>query len=123
MDRTFLLLGSVAGALAVAVGAFGAHALRDRVGEDMLNTFEIGARYHMYHALALLAVAWVASRWPGPAVSMAGWLFVAGIVLFSGSLYLLALTGQRWLGAVTPLGGLCFLGGWLLLAWAGGAAR
>ena len=123
MDRTFLLLGSVAGALAVAIGAFGAHALRDRVGEDMLNTFEIGARYHMYHALALLAVAWVASRWPGPAVSMAGWLFVAGIVLFSGSLYLLALTGQRWLGAVTPLGGLCFLGGWLLLAWAGGAAR
>jgi uncharacterized membrane protein YgdD (TMEM256/DUF423 family) len=121
MDRTFLLLGSIAGALAVAVGAFGAHALRGRVGEEMLNTFEIGARYQMYHALALLAVAWVSSRWPGPAVSTAGWLFVAGIVLFSGSLYLLALTGQRWLGAVTPLGGLCFLGGWILLAWVVGA--
>lgn len=122
MDRIFLLLGSVAGLLAVAVGAFGAHALRGRLGGDMLNTFEIGARYHMYHALALLAVAWVASRWPGPAASAAGWLFVAGIVLFSGSLYLLALTGHRWLGAVTPLGGLCFLGGWLALAravWSG----
>lgn len=123
MDRTFLLLGSVAAVLAVAVGAFGAHALRGRVGEDMLNTFEIGARYHMYHALGLFAVAWVASRWPGPAVSAAGWLFVVGIVLFSGSLYLLTLTGQRWLGAVTPLGGLCFLGGWSLLAWAAWAAR
>ena len=123
MDRTFLLLGSVAAVLAVAVGAFGAHALRGRGGEDMLNTFEIGARYHMYHALALFAAAWVASRWPGPAVSAAGWLFVVGIVLFSGSLYLLTLTGQRWLGAVTPLGGLCFLAGWLLLAWVGSAAR
>ena len=122
MDRTFLLLGSIAGALAVAVGAFGAHALRGRVSEEMLSTFEIGARYQMYHALALLAVAWVFSRWPGPAVSTAGWLFVAGIVLFSGSLYLLALTGQRWLGAVTPLGGLCFLAGWILLAWVVGAA-
>lgn len=121
MDRTFLLLGSIAGALAVAVGAFGAHALRGRVGEEMLSAFEIGARYHMYHALALLAVAWVSSRWPGPVVNTAGWLFVAGIVLFSGSLYLLALTGQRWLGAVTPLGGLCLLGGWILLAWVVGA--
>jgi uncharacterized membrane protein YgdD (TMEM256/DUF423 family) len=123
MDRAFLLLGAIAAALAVAIGAFGAHALRGRVGEEMLGTFEIGARYHMYHALALLAVAWVTSRWPGPAVSVAGWLFVAGIVVFSGSLYLLVLTGQRWLGAVTPLGGLCFLGGWVLLAWAVGAAR
>jgi len=117
-----VVLGAVSGLLAVAVGAFGAHALRGRLAEDMLNTFEIGARYHMYHALALLAVAWASSRWPGPAVSTAGWLFVAGIVLFSGSLYLLALTGQRWLGAVTPLGGLCFLGGWLALAraaWSG----
>ena len=123
MDRTFLLLGSIAGALAVAIGAFGAHALRGRVAEEMLSTFEIGARYHMYHALALLLVAWVSSRWPGPGVSTAGWLFVAGIVIFSGSLYLLALTGQRWLGAVTPLGGLCFLGGWVLLAWVAGIAR
>lgn len=122
MDRTFLLLGSISGLLAVAVGAFGAHALRGRLAEDMLTTFEIGARYHMYHGLALLAVAWVAGRWPGPAASTAGWLFVAGLVLFSGSLYLLALTGQRWLGAVTPLGGLCFLGGWLALARAAWAA-
>ena len=72
----------------------------------------------MYHALALLAVGWAASRWPGAAVNASGWLFVAGTVLFSGSLYVLALTGVRWLGAITPLGGLAFLGGWVCLAWA-----
>jgi uncharacterized membrane protein YgdD (TMEM256/DUF423 family) len=83
----------------------------------MLVTFETGARYHMYHALGLLAVAWAATRWPGAGVTAAGWLFVAGTLLFSGSLYLLVLTGQRWLGAVTPLGGLAFLAGWVALAW------
>lgn len=83
----------------------------------MLATFEVANRYHMYHALGLLAVAWAATRWPGGAVTAAGWLFLVGIVLFSGSLYLLSLTGQRWLGAITPLGGAAFLVGWFLLLW------
>jgi len=117
VDRTFLALGAVSAALAVGLGAFAAHGLRGRLGPDALTTFETGARYHMYHALGLLAVAWAASRWPGGATAAAGWLFVAGTVLFSGSLYLLSVTGQRWLGAVTPLGGLAFILGWLALAW------
>jgi uncharacterized membrane protein YgdD (TMEM256/DUF423 family) len=83
----------------------------------MLQVFETGVRYQMFHALGLLGVAWATTRWPGGATIAAGWLFVAGMLIFSGSLYLLALTGQRWLGAVTPLGGLCFLLGWLILAW------
>lgn len=116
MDRTFALAGSLSAFLAVAAGAFGAHALRTRLAPDMLAAFETGARYEMYHALALLIVAWAATRWPGAPIRAAGWLFVGGTVLFSGSLYLLALTGARWLGAVTPLGGLCFLGGWAALA-------
>jgi uncharacterized membrane protein YgdD (TMEM256/DUF423 family) len=117
MDRVFAGLGAVSAGLAVALGAFAAHMLRDRVAPEMLVTFETGARYHMYHALGLLAVAWAATRWPGAGVTAAGWLFVAGTLLFSGSLYLLVLTGQRWLGAVTPLGGLAFLAGWVALAW------
>src|ERR1041384_5527265 len=116
MDRGFALLGSVSAFLAVAAGAFGAHALRNRLPSDLLAAFETGARYQMYHALALLFVAWAASRWPAPPVRVAGWMFVGGTVCFSGSLYLLSLTGTRWLGAVTPLGGVLFLGGWLALA-------
>ncbi|MGH7387934.1 MAG: DUF423 domain-containing protein [Candidatus Rokuibacteriota bacterium] len=115
MERTFVVLASVSGFLAVALGAFGAHLLRDRLGPQLMGTFETGQRMHIFHTVALLAVAWATTRWPGPAVSTAGWLFVVGIVLFSGSLYLLAITGHRWLGAITPLGGLCFLGGWLAL--------
>ena len=116
MDRLFLALGSISGGLAVAVGAFGAHVLKDRLAADLLANFETGARYQMYHALALLAVAWAASRWPGSGLpTAAGWLFVAGTLLFSGSLYLLSLTGERWLGAITPLGGLAFVAGWLCL--------
>src|SRR5690606_5635952 len=102
--------------IAVGAGAFGAHALRARLAPDMLAVFETAARYQMYHALALLAVAWIAARWPGTAAMYAGWLFVAGTVVFSGSLYLMALTGARWLGAITPLGGAAFLAGWLALA-------
>ena len=117
MDRTFALLGALLAFLAVGAGAFGAHALRERLAPDLLGVFETAARYQMYHALALLAVAWAADRWPGGATVAAGWLFLAGIVLFSGSLYLLSLSGVRWLGAVTPLGGLAFLAGWLALAW------
>jgi uncharacterized membrane protein YgdD (TMEM256/DUF423 family) len=116
MDRLFLTLGAISGLLSVAAGAFGAHALRARLAAEHLATFETAARYQMYHALALVAVAWTANRWPGPLAGWAGWLFVAGTVLFSGSLYLLALTGVRWLGAITPLGGVAFLAGWACLA-------
>lgn len=117
MDRLFFALGSLAAFLAVGLGAFGAHALKQRLTPDLLAIFEVGVRYQVYHALALLAVAWAASRWPGAWVHAAGWLFLAGIVVFSGSLYVLSLTGMRWLGAITPLGGLAFLTGWLCLAW------
>ncbi|HMH52625.1 MAG TPA: DUF423 domain-containing protein [Candidatus Acidoferrum sp.] len=123
MDRVFFGLGALSGALAVALGAFAAHGLRSRIGADALATFETGARYHMYHALALLAVAWACARWPGAWTSAAGWLFVAGTLLFSGSLYLLAITGVRALGAITPLGGLAFMLGWLALAWAAWTGR
>ena len=103
--------------LSVALGAFGAHGLRNTLSPEDLVTFETGARYQMYHALALLAVAWAYARWEAPLVQVAGWLFVIGIVIFSGSLYALVLSGQRWLGAVTPLGGVALLAAWLVLAW------
>ena len=121
MAQTFWWLGCLFGFVGVGAGAFGAHALRARVPADLLAVFETGARYQMYHALALLAVALVASRAPSGAVHTAGWLFVAGIVIFSGSLYALALSGVRVLGAITPIGGVCFLAGWIALA-IGGAA-
>jgi uncharacterized membrane protein YgdD (TMEM256/DUF423 family) len=114
--RLFWLLGSVFGFLAVAAGAFGAHALRARLPADLLEVFETGARYQMYHALALLAAGWLAAQWPSAAATAAGWLFTAGIVIFSGSLYLLALSGVRWLGAITPIGGVALLAGWVALA-------
>jgi uncharacterized membrane protein YgdD (TMEM256/DUF423 family) len=123
MDRPFFLLGALLTSLSVALGAFGAHALRERLDAGMLANFETGARYQMYHALGLLAVAWAVSRFPSSQLPvLAGWLFVAGIVLFSGSLYLMAFTGQRWLGAVTPFGGVAFIAGWVCLlvaAWRG----
>jgi uncharacterized membrane protein YgdD (TMEM256/DUF423 family) len=117
MDRTFLLIGSVLGFLGVAFGAFGAHALRSRLSADMLAVFETGVRYQMYHTFALLIVAAAMGR-IGNAylLVMAGWLFFAGIVLFSGSLYALALTGLGTLGIVTPIGGLLFLVAWACLA-------
>ena len=118
MDRLFFTLGSLSAFLAVALGAFGAHALKARLDADLLAVFEIGVRYQMAHALALLAVAWACTRWPGRAVTTSGWLFVAGTVIFSGSLYALALTGARWLGVVTPIGGVAWLAAWLCLAWA-----
>jgi uncharacterized membrane protein YgdD (TMEM256/DUF423 family) len=111
----FFRTGALLAGLGVAFGAFGAHGLRTRVAPDLLAVFETGVRYQMYHALALigLAIAW--TRWSSPHLTAAGVLFVAGIVLFSGSLYLLTLTGARWWGAVTPLGGLAFLAGWIAL--------
>ena len=118
MDRLFFTLGSLSGFLAVALGAFGAHALKNRLDADLLATFEVGVRYQMYHTFALLAVGWAHTRCPGAVLTAGGWLFVAGTVLFSGSLYALSLSGVRWLGAITPFGGVAFLAGWLCLAWA-----
>jgi uncharacterized membrane protein YgdD (TMEM256/DUF423 family) len=115
VDRLFFGLGALFALVSVAAGAFGAHALRVRLTPEYLAVFETAARYQMYHALGLLAVAWAITRWPGALPVWAGWLFVAGTVLFCGSLYILALTGIRWWGAVTPLGGLAFLAGWLCL--------
>ena len=116
MDRIFVVLGAVLGLISVAAGAFGAHGLRARIPPESLVVFETAARYQMYHALALLAVAWAGTRWPGAMPQLAGWLFVIGTILFSGSLYALALTGIRWLGAITPVGGAALLAGWLCLA-------
>jgi len=119
MDRLFISLGALSAFVAVAAGAFGAHALRDRLSASMLETFQTGAQYQMYHALALMGVGILLARFSAdgsPWLSAAGWLFVAGTVLFSGSLYLLALTDTRWLGAITPPGGVAFLVGWLALA-------
>lgn len=117
MDRLFFGLACVSAGVAVALGAFAAHGLRNRLVPDMLSVFEIGVRYQMYHALALLGVALAHARWPTMSIAVAAWLFVAGTLVFSGSLYVMAVTGQRWLGAVTPLGGAAFIAGWIALAW------
>ncbi len=119
MSRLFIALGALNGFIAVAAGAFGAHGLRSRLAPDLLEIFETGARYEMYHALALLAVGLLIARFSsadGTWLSWAGWLFLAGTILFSGSLYALALSGVRVLGAITPLGGVAFLLGWAALA-------
>jgi uncharacterized membrane protein YgdD (TMEM256/DUF423 family) len=117
LDQTFLLLGSLAGFLGVGLGAFGAHGLKTRLSAEMLAVFETGVRYQMYHALALLVVsAAIGHLGSARLLVSAGWFFVAGVVLFSGSLYVLALTGVTTLGAITPFGGLAFLGGWACLA-------
>jgi uncharacterized membrane protein YgdD (TMEM256/DUF423 family) len=122
MVRLFAVLGALSALVAVGLGAFAAHGLRGHLSDAMLAVFETGVRYHMYHALALLAVAWAAGRWPGLPVLLAGWLFVAGTLVFSGSLYAVSTGGPRWLGAVTPVGGFAFLLGWLALAWAAWSA-
>jgi len=116
MVRRFFVIGSMLALLGVALGAFGAHALKDRVTAARLDVFETGVHYQLIHALALLATAWAVERWPGRATRLAAWSFTAGIVLFSGSLYMLVLLDQPKLGAVTPLGGLAFLVGWAALA-------
>jgi len=111
--KLFLFLASAFGFLSVAIGAFGAHALKDRISPEMLEINHTGSQYQMYHSLALLAVAILLKFYPDSKLfNAAGWLFVVGIIFFSGSLYLLSLTGVRILGAITPIGGLCFLGGW-----------
>lgn len=114
--RLWLILGAASAFLSVAAGAFGAHALRAKLAPDLLTIFETGARYQMYHSLGLIAIGLLAQLRPSPLLNGAGWAMVAGILLFSGSLYALALSGVRVLGAITPLGGLGFLVGWLLFA-------
>ncbi|MBI2431945.1 MAG: DUF423 domain-containing protein [Candidatus Hydrogenedentes bacterium] len=118
----FLRTAGILGALAVGLGAFGAHALKTRLPQDLFDIFEVGVRYHFYHALALLAVAAAApALWTSRWIPAACWAWLVGILIFSGSLYLLAVTGQRWLGAITPIGGVAFIAGWVLLVLA--AAR
>jgi uncharacterized membrane protein YgdD (TMEM256/DUF423 family) len=118
MEKFTFIAGAISAFIGVAAGAFGAHALKSRISPDLLAVFEVGVRYQMYHAFALIATAWVLGRWPGSAASAAGMLFVVGTLLFSGSLYLLSLSGIRWLGAITPLGGLAWLAAWACLVWA-----
>jgi uncharacterized membrane protein YgdD (TMEM256/DUF423 family) len=118
MERLFLVAGALSGGIAVAAGAFGAHALRAKLSPELLDVWKTGAQYQLAHALALLAAGWLVARAPGGAAAAAGWLFLVGTVLFSGSLYALALTGVRALGAVTPFGGIAFLAGWAAFAWA-----
>ena len=115
-SRYFATIGALSALISVAAGAFGAHALRARLEPDLLAVFETGARYQMYHAFGLFVVAWLVSQGPCPWGERAGWAFVTGTLLFSGSLYALALTGNRSLGAITPFGGVAFLAGWFMLA-------
>lgn len=123
MERLFFSIASLLGALAVGLGAFGAHAMRGRMAENLLANYETGVRYHFYHVLALVAVVVAIQRWPNSNLpGLAGWLFVIGIVIFSGSLYIMAFTGLRWLGAITPIGGVALIAGWIclmLVAWRG----
>jgi uncharacterized membrane protein YgdD (TMEM256/DUF423 family) len=118
MDRVFFIIGALSALTGVAAGAFGAHGLKSRISVEMLSVFEVGVRYQMYHAFALIAAAWAHGKWPSSLITAGGWLFMAGTILFSGSLYLLSVTGLRWLGAVTPVGGAAFLAGWACVAWA-----
>jgi uncharacterized membrane protein YgdD (TMEM256/DUF423 family) len=113
----FLLMGSIFAGLAVAAGAFGAHFLKGLLDAPMLAAFETAARYQMYHALGLCIVSWAIDRHPDARFAVVGWLFTVGILLFAGSLYGVSLSGVRWLGALTPLGGAAFIAGWGFLAW------
>ena len=116
MTRVFFIIGALFAFIAVAAGAFGAHGLRGQLDADLLAAFETGARYQTYHALGLLGVSFACTQWPGKLIYAAGWLLVAGSLGFSGSLYLLSLTGVKTLGVITPLGGTLALAGWLCLA-------
>jgi uncharacterized membrane protein YgdD (TMEM256/DUF423 family) len=117
MERLFVIVGSIIMFCGVSAGAFGAHALSSHFEShpDLQTSYETAIRYLMIHGLAILAVAWASGRWPGALVNTAGYLFVAGIIIFSGSLFVLSLTGIRWLGAITPVGGVAFLAGWFFL--------
>ena len=117
LSQRFLMLGSILAGLGVAAGAFGAHALKEILDVPMLQAFETATRYVMYHAFGLCIVSWAIDRYPEQGLEKSGWFFIAGILLFSGSLYVVSLAGIRWMGAVTPIGGLAFMIGWLFLGW------
>jgi len=117
MDRRIFAVGSVLAGLGVVFGAFGAHALKASLSPKMLDIFETGVRYQMYHGLGLLALAWAISRWPERRLVPAAWLLLAGTMIFSGSLYLLVLSEARWFGSITPFGGVALIVGWGLVAW------
>lgn len=118
MPSLFLALAGLSGFLGVGIGAFGAHALKDKLTPELATIFQTGVQYHLVHTLALFGVGLLVLLMPQASIPrVSGYLFMAGIVLFSGSLYILAITGVRWLGAITPLGGVCFLTAWALLAW------
>lgn len=117
MARAILIVGAIVALVGVAIGAFGAHGLRPLLSEHMLNVFETGVRYHLFHALAMLAAGLSLAYAPIRYFQYAAWAFGLGVVLFSGSLYALSISGLRWLGIITPFGGLCFIVGWGLLAW------
>ncbi len=112
MNVLFFALGSGFSLLSVLFGAFGAHTLKKQLTPEMLDIFEVAVRYQMYHSIGLIVVAWAISQWQNSITNAAGWCFVAGILIFSGSLYILSLTEIRWLGAITPIGGLAFIAGW-----------
>jgi uncharacterized membrane protein YgdD (TMEM256/DUF423 family) len=120
--RVFAVAAALAG-LGVAIGAFGAHGLKAVVSPEMLAVFETGVRYQMYHGLGLLALAWAIGRWPERRLATAAWLLLAGTAVFSGSLYILVLSGLRWFGAITPIGGVALIAGWGLTAWRIGKAQ
>ena len=116
-SQRFLVIGSILAGCGVAAGAFGAHALKEILDAPMLQVFETATRYVMYHAFGLCVVSWAIDRYPGQGLEKSAWLFLLGILLFSGSLYVVSLAGIRWVGAVTPIGGLAFMAGWALLGW------
>lgn len=115
MSKTILMTASVLLALAVALGAFGAHGLKSQLSSDMMQTYKTGVEYHFYHALGLLLIGILAVSFPSEMIKWSAILLMAGIILFSGSLYVLAVSGIKWLGAITPIGGLSFIAGWILL--------
>jgi len=118
MPKLFIFLAAINGFVAVSLGAFAAHGLSSRLSEQMLATFQTGVQYHMYHTLTLIGIGILSLHYPGSTVlRTSGLLFLTGIVIFSGSLYVLALSGIRWLGAITPIGGVAFLAAWGMLAW------
>jgi uncharacterized membrane protein YgdD (TMEM256/DUF423 family) len=115
LDKTFFALGALLGGLGVAAGAFGAHALRDHLAPERLAQYELAVRYQLYHAFALMAAAWAARQWPDSTATTAGWLFVVGVLIFCGTVYALAFGSPRWFGAITPIGGISLIAGWLFL--------
>lgn len=124
MSRSFVALAAILAFIGVGIGAFGAHALAATLtANGRADTFETGVQYHLIHALAIFGVAWAVEEWPGRLTRAAGWLFAVGIIVFSGSLYLLAITNTGILGAITPLGGLAFLAGWACLGLAAWRAK